>query len=51
MKLSERKLRLLDKAAAELQEDLLEASRLEGGQPWFIVIRIALLKFMAALEK
>lgn len=51
MKLTERKLRLVDKTAAELQEDLMESIRTDIRRPWFVLIRVRLLKFLVALEK
>lgn len=50
MKLTERKLRLVDKCAAELQESLLETVRTDIRKPWFVVIRVALIKLIQGMK-
>ena len=51
MKLTERETWLCDMAAANLAEELVESIRKESDRPWFILMRIAMLKLAFKLKR
>jgi hypothetical protein len=51
VKLSEHEIWLVDRAAAELQEELMETIRTNHRKPWFFVFRVALVRLAMKLKR
>ena len=49
--LTERELWLVDRAAAELQEELMETIRTDIRKPWFVIFRAGLLRLAIKLKR
>lgn len=51
MKLNERELWLVDRTAAELQEELMHTIATHHRKPWFVIFRVNLIRLAMKLKK
>lgn len=51
MKLSDKEIWLIDRAAAELQEELMQSIATDIRKPWFVIFRVNLIRLAVKLKR